>query len=80
MSDTTARPTLVTAAYTIPEDVKARIEREAAAQDLNASQVMRRILNEHYRRVDAELNEFAQIPQPKPNRKSHPAAAATVTA
>ena len=46
---------LVTASYTIPADTKARIERDAQREDLNASQVMRRILREHYARVDAML-------------------------
>lgn len=44
---------LVTASYTIPADLKARIEQTAIKQDLNASQVVRRILREHYNRADA---------------------------
>ena len=41
---------LVTAAYTIPASWKARIERIAKNSDLNASQVVRRILGEHFDR------------------------------
>lgn len=43
---------LVTAAYTIPSGWKSRIERSAKDQDLNASQVVRRILREHFDRED----------------------------
>lgn len=43
---------LVPAAYTIPAQLKARIEREAKGQDRNASQVVRRILREHFEQVD----------------------------
>jgi len=45
--------TLVPAAYTIPDTDKARIERMAREQDLNASQVMRRILREYFAQLDA---------------------------
>lgn len=47
---------LVTAAYTIPADWKARIEREAKLQDRNASQIVRAILREYFERVDATNN------------------------
>lgn len=50
---------LITASYTIPADQKARIERDAAREDLNASQVVRRILREHYARIDAASPEPA---------------------
>jgi len=43
---------LVPAAFTIPAQLKARIEREAKEQDRNASQVVRRILREHFEHVD----------------------------
>lgn len=39
---------LVTAAYTIPADTKAKIEQIARDEDLNASQVVRRILAEYF--------------------------------
>lgn len=53
---------LVTASYTIPADLKARIEQTAAKQDLNASQVMRRILREHYRLADAQPDPAPAAP------------------
>ena len=43
---------LVPAAYTIPAQLKARIEREAKGQDRNASQVVRRILREYFEQLD----------------------------
>lgn len=52
--DNEAETALVTASYTIPADLKARIEQTAVKQDLNASQVVRRILREHYNRSETQ--------------------------
>lgn len=46
-------PDQVTAAYYIPAELKARIERIARDEDLNASQVVRRILRDYFEREDA---------------------------
>jgi hypothetical protein len=51
---------LVPAAFTIPAQLKARIEREAKANDRNASQVVRRILREYFERVDQTDQPAAQ--------------------
>lgn len=44
---------LVTASYTIKEEHKARIESMARKEILNASIVMRRILDEYFAKLDA---------------------------
>jgi hypothetical protein len=40
--------------YTMPESLKERIEREAKAQDLKASQLVRRIINGYFATLDAK--------------------------
>ena len=55
---------LVTASYTIPQSVKDRIDQVARESDLNASQVMRRILVEHFSRRQSP--QAAPEPQPEP--------------
>lgn len=60
--DTEDAKALVTASYTIPADLKARIEQTAAKQDLNASQVVRRILREHYKQADTPDPALAERP------------------
>jgi predicted transcriptional regulator len=57
---------VVPASYTIPETLKERIERIASEQDLTASQVIRRILAEHFSRVDA-TDQADQIPGVRSN-------------
>ena len=44
---------LETAAYYIPSSIKARIDQEAKKQDLNSSQLVRRILADYFVRLDA---------------------------
>lgn len=46
---------LVTASYTIPTSYKSRIDSIASDSDLNSSQVVRRILREHFARLDGQL-------------------------
>lgn len=45
-----AEPQLVTASYTIPDAWKRWIESAARRGDLNASQVVRQIIREHFER------------------------------
>lgn len=45
--------TLVPAAYTIPAGTKERIEKLAKEEDLNPSQLVRRILREYFEELDA---------------------------
>ena len=54
---------LVTASFTIPADHKDRIEQIAKSQDLNASQVVRRILADHFAKLDAEKAEKESAPR-----------------
>jgi len=57
-------PTVV-AAYSIPADFKERIEKMAKDQDLNASQLVRRILRDYFERLDAEaVKPKAHKPEP----------------
>lgn len=53
---------VVSASYTLPESMKERIERMAAQQDLNASQVARRIFSEFFDRLDAESAKLHSAP------------------
>ena len=55
---------LVPAAYTLPKELKKRIELMASEQDLNPSQLVRRILREHFERLDAERKAAKKSPQP----------------
>ena len=57
MPNPTNADELVTASYTIPTDIKDRIDQMAKDQDLNASQVVRRILREHFVAIDAEAKQ-----------------------
>ena len=45
---------LVTASYTIPVEWKAWIKRKAQEQDLNESQVVRRLLRPHFETAEAK--------------------------
>ena len=49
-----AERTLAQATYTIFIEQKERIEHVAQVEDLNASQVIRRILAQYFERLDAE--------------------------
>lgn len=54
MPNPTNADELITSSYTIPTDIKDRIDQMAKDQDLNASQVVRRIFREYFERLDAE--------------------------
>lgn len=56
---------LVTAAYSIPQDIKDRLEQDAAKQDLKTSQLVRRILRDYFERLDA-------LDAAKPNKTRKP--------
>lgn len=60
---------LETAAYYIHSSIKARIDQEAKRQDLNSSQLVRRILADYFARLDverklSEMDRAAQKRQP----------------
>ncbi len=46
---------LISTSYTLPPVYKERLEQLAKAQDLKASQLLRRILAEYFARLDADL-------------------------
>lgn len=66
MTDSSAPSELVTAAYSIPADIKARIEREAKEQDLKTSQYIRRILSDYFARLDGKDARPAPTSDPLP--------------
>lgn len=56
---------IVVAAYSIPKEIKDRLEQEAAKQDLKTSQYVRRILREHFATLDAEAKKPVRRPTPQ---------------
>lgn len=54
----------ITASYTIPSDFKERIDQMARDEDLNSSQVVRRIFREYFERLDAEKKTGRKSPAP----------------
>lgn len=67
---------LVTDSYTIPSTWKERLEEISLQQDLNKSQLMRRILSDYFAKLDAT----PETPTPAPTKKLNSATRLPVAA
>jgi hypothetical protein len=61
----TDKEMLVPAAYTLPLEVKERIEQLARKEDLNPSQLARRIFRDYLKHIDVQTGSVTQPPTPQ---------------